>query len=456
MSGRLLLCAPASGGGKTTVTCALLQALADRGLEPVAFKSGPDYIDPMFHTAVTGVRARNLDLFLMGEAAVRRSLWVNTRTGGPAVLEGAMGYYDGIAMTGEASAWDLARVTGTPAVLVLDARGRALSAAALVKGFLAFRPDSCIKGVIFNRISPALYPRLRDCVEGETGVKALGFLPECPQAALESRHLGLVTADEVTHLREKLRALGALAQRHLDLDGLLDLAASAPPLTEVPPPVAPVTAGKPLIAVARDKAFCFYYADALALLEELGAGLAFFSPLAGSELPPGTRGLCLGGGYPELYAQALAKNAPMRAAIRRAVLGGMPAIAECGGFLYLHQTLADGAGEAHPMADVIPAGAQNGGKLSRFGYVTLEARRGGLLCEAGERLPAHEFHYWESGQPGEDFYAQKPKSSRGWPCGLHTETLYAGFPHLHLCGAPGAAARFVAACARYTPERDQI
>ena len=447
-AGRLMLCAPASGGGKTTVTCALLQALVNRGLAPAAFKSGPDYIDPMFHSEVIGARSRSLDLFLMGEEAVRRSLYQNTRTGGPAVIEGAMGYYDGIAMTDSASAYELARVTDTPAVLVLDARGRALSAAALAEGFCRFRPGSQIRGVIFNRISPALYPRLQAAVEAETGIKAFGFLPECPQCTLESRHLGLITAAEVENLRQKLQALAALAEAHLDLDGLLALGASAPEPEAVPPPE-PAARTRPVIAVARDRAFCFYYAGALALLEELGAELAFFSPLADGDLPPGACGLYLGGGYPELYGEALARNGPMRTAVRAAVLGGMPTVAECGGFLYLHRTLEDAEGRSWPMAGVIPARAWNSGKLGRFGYVTLEARTGGLLCRAGERLPAHEFHYWESEAPGADFYAQKPRSSRGWPCALHTDTLYAGFPHFHFCGVPEAAGRFVRACARY-------
>ena len=194
---RLLLSAPASGCGKTTVTCALLQALADRGADPVSFKSGPDYIDPMFHTAVMGVPARNLDLFLMGEGAVRRALAAGCAGHGVAVLEGAMGYYDGVALSSRASAWDLARRTGTPAVLVVDGRGAARSLAAVVKGFQTLERASMLRGVIFNRVSPMLYPRLKDCVEAETGLKVCGFLPNLPGCTLESRHLGLVTAAEV-------------------------------------------------------------------------------------------------------------------------------------------------------------------------------------------------------------------------------------------------------------------
>lgn len=448
--GRLLLCAPASGGGKTTVTCALLQALVNRGLSPVAFKSGPDYIDPMFHSEVIGAKSRNLDLFLMGEEGVRRSLWEHTRHGELAVIEGAMGYYDGIAMTGQASAWELARATHTPAVLVADVRGRALSAAALVQGMALFRADSGIGGVILNRISPMLYPRLKACIEGETGLPVFGFLPDRPDCSLESRHLGLVTAAEVAHLREKLTALAHQAEQTLDLDGLLALAARAPepepPRTPWPEPVG----GHPKIALARDKAFCFYYADALALLEGLGAELVEFSPLEDEQLPEGCSGLYLGGGYPEEYAGQLAQNTALLGEIHAKILHGLPTVAECGGFLYLHRSLgdADGRYDWH-MAGAFSGRAGNTGKLGRFGYINMTARTDGLLCRAGESLPAHEFHYWDSTTPGGDFRAQKPLSDRGWDCGWHTPTLYAGFPHLHFGGCPEAARRFVEACMQY-------
>ena len=449
MTARLLFTAPASGGGKTTLTCAVLQALVNRGEHPAAFKCGPDYIDPMFHSQVIGAKSRNLDLFLMGEGAVLRSLADNSRGCGLALLEGVMGYYDGIGMSHAASAYDLARVTKTPAVLVLDGRGSALTAAAVAKGMRDFRPDSNIRGVVFNRVSPMLYPRLKEAVEGETGLTVYGFLPPLPACALESRHLGLVTAGEVKDLKEKLQRLAAQAVESLDLAGLLALARTAPAL-EPPAAALPEPVGeRPRIAVARDRAFCFYYADGLALLEQLGAELAEFSPLADEELPEGTCGLYLGGGYPELFARELSENAPMRETIRAAVAGGLPTVAECGGFLYLGERLADGEGRPWPMAGALPGAAENTGKLGRFGYVTLEAQRSGLLGPAGTQIPAHEFHYWDSTVPGADFRAEKPRSTRSWACGYHGPTLYAGFPHFHFCAVPQAARDFVAAARRY-------
>ncbi len=197
---RLLLCAPASGGGKTTVTCALLQALVNRGAGPVAFKCGPDYIDPMFHSEIIGAKSRNLDLFFLGRDTARYLLEKNSRGSGLALIEGVMGYYDGIGLSADASAYDLARATGTPAVLVLDGRGRALTAAAAVKGMRDFRPDSGIRGVVLNRVSPCSTPAQRRPSRGETGVTVYGYLPNLPGCALESRHLGLVTAAEVAGL----------------------------------------------------------------------------------------------------------------------------------------------------------------------------------------------------------------------------------------------------------------
>ncbi|MTR43894.1 cobyrinate a,c-diamide synthase [Pseudoflavonifractor sp. BIOML-A13] len=502
---RLLLCAAASGGGKTTVTCALLQALVDRGLNPAAFKCGPDYIDPMFHSEVIGAKSRNLDLFLLGEEEACRLLWENGKDCGVSIIEGVMGYYDGVALSSDASAYDLARAADVPAVLVLDGRGRALSAAAEVKGFASFRPDSHIRGVILNRVSPMLYPRLKAAIEAETGITVYGCLPNLPDCSLESRHLGLVTAAEVADLKEKLRRLSRQAEQTLDIDGLLALASSGqsplfserpagegvPPAAPLPlllpamppglcgdpggqsplfserpagegiPPAAPPKGGnavgagrgrpvpRPRIAVARDRAFCFYYADGLRLLEQLGAELVEFSPLSDGDLPAGTRGIYLGGGYPELYAKELSANVSMRASLRAAIERGVPTVAECGGFLYLHAELEGADGQNYPMAGYFPHRAYRTRRLSRFGYVSLSASADNLLCARGESLPAHEFHYWESEDPGEAFLAQKPQSSRSWPCAYATPTLYAGFPHLHFCGIPDAARRFVAACAQY-------
>jgi len=250
-------------------------------------------------------------------------------------------------------------------------------------------------------------------------------------------------------------ALAARLEQTLDLDAIVALARTAPPLMFDEPELpgsgdrkGDTPSVPPRIAVAQDAAFCFYYDDTLRLLERMGAQIVTFSPLADRALPPDVDGLYLGGGYPELYAARLSENASMRASIKQAIADGLPTVAECGGFLYLHESLEDADGVPYPMVGALSARAYKTEKLGRFGYITLTAKRGGLLAAVGEQLRAHEFHYWESEAPGDAFAARKPQSERGWECCIMTDTLYAGFPHLYLPGAPQAAWRFVQACAR--------
>ena len=446
---RLLITAPASSHGKTTVTCALLQALIQRGLEPAAFKSGPDYIDPMFHSALMGVKSRNLDLFLGSERLARNLLWENAAASSLAVIEGAMGYYDGIAMSGEASSYALARCTDSPVILVVQGNMQELSLAAEIRGIQVLRNDSNLKGVILNQTTASYYSLLKEGIEKETGLPVLGYMPPMPQCAVESRHLGLVTAAEIRDLKDKMALLAGQAEKTLDIDRMMDIACQAPSLRYEPMQLPDPVPGKPVIAVAKDLAFSFYYADTLTLLEKLGASLAMFSPLKDAGLPDNCTGILLGGGYPEIYTQGLSENAAMRQSIRQAIQKGMPCIAECGGFLYLHEKLEGSDGKMYPMAGVIPADAHRTDRLQRFGYMTLTAQRDDMLCPQGSQMNVHEFHYWESENNGQGFMAEKPERPGAWGCVHSSQTLYAGFPHLYLCGAPEAAANFVRACARF-------
>lgn len=442
MTPRLLLGGTGSGCGKTTVTCALLQALVSRGLRVMAAKCGPDYIDPMFHSTLVGTESGNLDLFFTPPDRLRWLLREGSAGCALTVLEGAMGYYDGIALGSRASAWELACATETPALLVLDGRGKGLSLCAELQGFLRFREDSRIQGVLLNRVSPMLYPRMKAAIEETCGVTVYGYLPAMPECAVESRHLGLVTAGEIDGLRLRLARLGEQAERSIDLDGLCRLAASASPITgEAPALPGPVT-GEPVIAVARDEAFCFYYRENLRLLEQLGGKLIYFSPLHEAGFPS-CDGLYLGGGYPELHLEGLGRNEGMRRAIAGAVRRGLPTVAECGGFLYLLQSLEGKDGTTAPMCGVLPGRGYPTGRLQRFGYVTLTPQKDSLLFRAGEPVPAHEFHYWDAEAPGEGLRAEKPESRRSWRCGVTSETLYAGFPHLYFYGKPELALRFL-------------
>ncbi len=450
-SPRLVFAAPASGSGKTTVTCGILQALKNRGVQVFSFKCGPDYIDPMFQEKVIGVRAGTLDLFLSGEETMRRLFCRNAAGADLSIIEGVMGFYDGLATASdEASTYHVAKVLQAPVILIVNARGQALSALAELDGFLRFRPDSGIKGVIFNQMSEHVFRALEPEVR-KLGVLPVGYLPKVNDLVIESRHLGLVTPGEIDDLNERLQKLAALLEQTLDFDALLRLAEETPELSCPPEPAVPPMP-KTKLAVAKDEAFCFLYRDNLHLLERYGAELLYFSPLHDTKLPEGAQGLLLPGGYPELYAKALSENRAMREAIAGAVRSGLPCLAECGGFLYLHRELEDMAGAFHPMAGVIDARAYRTNKLGRFGYVTLRALEDSAFFAAGEQIRAHEFHYFDSEDCGGAMRAEKPVGSRSWTCIHANGDLFAGFPHLFYESNPKPIERFLRRCSAISQE----
>ena len=421
---RIMISGVSSGCGKTTVVCAVLQALVNRGLKTGAFKCGPDYIDPMFHSRIIGAKSANLDLHFFSENTLRYLLTKNGEGCDMSVIEGAMGFYDGAGLTTwKTSAYELALVTKTPVVLVVNARGAALSVLAVIEGFLRFRPESGIRGVILNQCTAMTYASLSAAIEERFGIRCFGFLPRLDECVLESRHLGLVTAGEIRDLREKMQTLAAQAEKTLDIDALLALAHEAEPL-DYTPAVLPKKE-KIRLAVARDNAFCFYYEDSLDAVREMGGELVPFSPITDGALPENIDGLYLGGGYPELYAKELGENASMRASVRAALERGVPCIAECGGFMYLTEAIGD-----EPMAGFLPGTGFDTGKLPRFGYVTLRAKKDNLLCRTGGEIAAHEFHHWDCTCPGDAFAAEKP-TGRRWECAVASDTLYAGYPHFH-------------------------
>ena len=445
---QMLLAAPHSGSGKTTVTCALLAAMKARGLTPCAFKAGPDYIDPMFHRSVLGVQSHNLDMFFSSPETVRR-LYAQYAAGyGAAVCEGAMGYYDGLGGTSDtASAWHLADTLDLPVLLVVRPKGASLTLVAELRGLMDFRTPHHITGILLNDCRESLYSLLKPMLQHETGLPVVGYLPPIPQARLESRHLGLKTAAEIDGLQEKIRLLSDAAQKTIDwplVQALFDRPIQAADMPQEPP-------AQVRIAVAQDAAFCFTYAETLDALRQNGAELCFFSPLADTQLPQNIGGLYLPGGYPELYAQALAANTAVRKAVRDAVTTGLPTVAECGGFLYLGQAMEAADGKVYPMAGVLSGQGFKVGKLVRFGYANLTAHTDSMLFAAGETLPVHEFHHWDSTQNGTAFTAAKA-NGRQWTCGFANAHLYAGFPHLYWAGTP-LPQRFTAAACRYKKEK---
>lgn len=369
-----------------------------------------------------------------------------------------MGYYDG--MGGEsiqASSYDLARVTRTPVILIVDARGMSLSAAALVKGFLTFQKDSLIRGVIFNRLSPSLYPRMKKAVEA-LGVPVFGYVPVLRDLKIESRHLGLVLPQEVPGLLGQLGQLAKTLEKTLDMEGILSLAHRAPPL------LSPATeegwaledadfayrAPRRLrIGLAQDEAFCFIYRENLRLLSRMGAEIVPFSPLRDKHLPEGLDGLLLYGGYPELHARELADNASLRREIRLALEEGLPCMAECGGFMYLHEEMEGMEGGSFPMVGFLPARAYRTGGLKRFGYTALSPKGKVFGTEEPDFIPSHEFHTYDSTDCGSDFSAVKPLRGDRWECLHARENLLAGFPHFYYYAVPSLARAFLQRCAQY-------
>lgn len=448
---QFLLAAPRSGSGKTTMTCALLMALKRRGCAPCAFKSGPDYIDPMFHRAVLGVESRNLDLFFSAPETVR-TLYARGAAGhGAAVCEGAMGFYDGLGgVSDRASAWHLADTLGLPVLLVVEPKGQSLTLAAELKGLNSFRTPSHIAGILLNNCTARMHALLAPMLEKETGLPVLGFLPKLPEAVIGSRHLGLYTAAEVENLQQKLALLADAAEEHIDWPRLLALCEKEPPALPVEPETPPA---RVRIAVAQDEAFCFTYAETLEAFRDAGAEVVFFSPLRDTALPGNIGGLYLPGGYPELHARELSGNTSLLREIKRKIESGLPTAAECGGFLYLGQSLTDAEGQSWPMVGVLPGEAKDAGRLVRFGYAALSADSDSMLFRAGESFPIHEFHHWDSTANGAALAAKKPVGGAEWRCGFIDEHFYAGFPHLYWAGTP-LLQRFAAAAENYRRDHD--
>ena len=448
---QFLLAAPRSGSGKTTMTCALLMALKRRGCAPCAFKSGPDYIDPMFHRAVLGVESRSLDLFFSAPETVR-TLYARGAAGhGAAVCEGAMGFYDGLGgVSDRASAWHLADTLGLPVLLVVEPKGQSLTLAAELNGLVNFRTPSHIAGILLNNCTARMHALLAPMLEKETGLPVLGFLPKLPEAVIGSRHLGLYTAAEVENLQQKLALLADAAEEHIDWPRLLALCEKEPPALPVQPETPPA---RVRIAVAQDEAFCFTYAETLEAFRDAGAEVVFFSPLRDTALPENIGGLYLPGGYPELHARELSENTSLLREIKQKIESGLPTAAECGGFLYLGQSLTDAEGQSWPMAGVLPGEAKDAGRLVRFGYAALSADSDSLLFRAGESFPIHEFHHWDSTANGVALAAKKPVGGAEWRCGFVNEHFYAGFPHLYWAGTP-LPQRFAAAAENYRRDHD--
>lgn len=439
---RVIIAGTGSGCGKTTVTCAVLEALCRREIKVSSFKCGPDYIDPMFHKKIIGTDSHNLDSFFCDENTLKYLLYENSRNSDISVIEGVMGFYDGV--NGKGSAFSVSEITGTPVILVVDCKGMSDSLGAVIKGFLTYRTPNNVCGIIFNRL-PEKLVSLAKKICHELNTEYFGYMPP-HKCTIESRHLGLVTAYEISDITDKIRFLGGLAEKNILLDKIIDFSdRTFPPFSE--PCIKKIFDIQPVVAVARDRAFCFLYQENISLLEKTGCCIKFFSPLYDRCVPEDADGLILCGGYPELYAEQLSDNVSMLESVKNLIDGGIPLIAECGGFMYLHKYIKDG-GKIHRMAGVFEDSVYRTDRLQRFGYITLDSKNDSLLFRKDEKINAHEFHYWDSTDCGKSLTAVK-SDGRSWECCKCSEKMYAGFPHIYFYSDIRIAERFAKACAEY-------
>lgn len=453
---RIMIAAPKSGSGKTMITCALLQALRDSGEQVFACKCGPDYIDPMFHKKVLGVASGNLDTFFTDERATRVLLQKGKGENSLVVMEGVMGLFDGLGgIREEGSSYHLAKVTGTPIILVVDAKGMGRSVLPLIAGFLQYDSEHLIQGVILNRMSKSYYETIKPLIAQELGITVLGYFPEEKGLHIESRHLGLKLPHEIENLKEQVKEAAEKLADTIDIENIQKIAGKAEDLKEETYLQSqPITEEKPVIAVAMDEAFCFYYEENLAFLSQLGAELVFFSPLHDKKLPKGCHGILLGGGYPELVAESLSRNQSMLVSIRQAINKGMPSVAECGGFMYLHEAIIGCDGTEYPMAGVIPAACKNTGKLVRFGYIEL-TEKNQVFWTDKMCIKGHEFHYYDSTQNGEACMARKPVTGKEYPCVIRGKNHWWGFPHLYYPSNPAFARHFIEEAMKYKKREEE-
>lgn len=474
---RFMIAAPKSGSGKTMITCALLQLLKDSGKNVLSYKCGPDYIDPMFHKKVLGVPSKNLDTFFTDEKTTVQ-LFLDERADGDfAVLEGVMGLYDGLGgIYEQGSSYHLAKVTQTPIIHVVDAKGMGKSVLALIAGFLQYDTHHLIKGVLLNRMSKGYYDIIKPLIEKELSVKVVGYFPEQKDIGLSSRHLGLVMPDELSDVKKQLNETADRLKKTIDMDLFIDIAEAADEISDSESADEDkrqtLKNAEPMriqdqnntvnIAVAMDEAFCFYYEDNWKLLEKCGAKLQYFSPIHDTKLPEDCDAMLLGGGYPELYAKELSKNVSMLNAIKKAFKAGMPTVAECGGFMYLHTYIrnicddndeknnADTQNKADIQNDMnksklvgaLDGGCHFKGKLVRFGYIELAEKHSNFL-PLNEKIKAHEFHYYDSTDNGADCIATKPATGRSYDCVISHDNYWLGFPHLYYPSNPHFAESLV-------------
>jgi cobyrinic acid a,c-diamide synthase len=441
-----------SGVGKTTISLGIMAALRQRGLKVQPFKIGPDFIDPGLHGKVCGVPSYNLDGWMLSQKYNRQSFRKNLRDKDVAVVEGMMGLYDGRSgATEEGSTAEMAKLLGLAVILVVDASAMARSAAAMALGYRLFDRKTNVMGIIFNRVAGTGHLNyLREAMTSLPMLECFGGIPVRNDINIPERHLGLTVAEDGSLYKRIVDQLARLIGEHIDLDHLLERTQSKISAPAIETKTKSETDKKPLIAVASDKAFCFYYPDNLQLIEKAGAKLKFFSPMTNPNLPAGTKGIYLGGGYPELFAKELSRNRTIRAAIKHFIEAGGPVYAECGGLMYLTETLTDCAGRQYPMVGAYPFKTRMLPRLKALGYREVVAAKKTFIAPE-EKIRGHEFHYSElrgfvPGKKIQTAYFMEAPDKTKIREGYYYKNCLGSYVHLHFGSNPEFARGFVAAC----------
>ena len=421
----LMIAAPTSGSGKTTVTMGILRALKQRGLDVCAYKTGPDYIDRAFLEAACGKSAGNLDLHLQGEAGLEHAL--AQANGEWCVIEGVMGYFDGIYNTYQGSSYDITRLLNIPTVLVYTPQAEMFSMIPKLKGMAEFR-QSTIRAVILNNVTPRYYELIKEAVEEHTDLKVLGFVPKMEEIALPGRHLGLVQQQEIENLDHKIAKIANALEQYVDMPALLQLM-EAGHIQQPPSLLETIQPHNITAAVAKDRAFSFSYRENLTLLEQVCRDVVYFSPIDDTGLPPCDL-LYLVGGYPEIFRAELTRNEAMMRSIRGYIEQGGYVYAECGGFMYLTESIDD-----TPMVGVFRGKTRVTPRLQRFGYIDIALNEECLLGRQGDRLTGHEFHTAMTDIEEPAMYTiTKTLGTKRWECGYQYKHVLAGYPHLNFLG----------------------
>ena len=452
---RIVVAATQSGAGKTTIVTGLLAALRQQGLQVQSFKAGPDYIDPGYHALASGRPAHNLDSWLTAPEILPEILATEAAGADIAIIEGVMGLYDG-GRQGISSTAEIAKILKAPVLLVIDAKSMGASAAAIALGFREYDKDVNLAGVIINRLGSDTHEAMVREAMAKINMPVYGALRRDDGLSMPERHLGLVPVEE-NQERAVIAHMGEVVAKSADLDKIIALARSAAPLPQAD--TLPLTAGQYncRIGVAKDEAFSFYYPASLKVLERLGAEIVTFSPLHDHEVPP-VDGLLIGGGFPEMFAAQLAANTAMRQALYAMAQDGMPILAECGGYMYMKESLQDFAGNSHAMVGALPGRTEMTAKLQMVGYVEAELTADSVLGRQGEKIRGHEFHFSQEQTPAEEmaaFIFRKLRNNTKYPAGRRFKNVLGSYLHLHFAGCPQAAVAFVSQCAAYRQKRGQ-